>query len=128
MTYNLKRTETMAKVYFNSRDELIAVDIDRVAVIRADGNYTHIIYMNKHEVTLSQGITKVAEMLSRHQTAQTRFVRIGRSIIINHVFVERIDVQRQFVVLVDELGNEIRVKASKPVLKSYKNAVVNVES
>ena len=118
----------MAKVYFNSRDELIAVDIDRVAVIRADGNYTHIIYMNKHEVTLSQGITKVTEMLSRHQTERTRFIRISRSVIINHVFMERIDVQRQFIVLVDGRGNEIRVRASKPVLKSYKNAVVNVDN
>jgi len=115
----------MSKVYFNSRDELIAVDFDRVAVIQADGNYTRLIYMNKREVTLSMGITKVSEVLQRRHEAAKQFLRIGRSIIINHAFMERIDVLRQFVALADDDGHEIRVKASKQVLKSYKNALLN---
>lgn len=115
----------MARIYFNSRDELIAVDIENIAVIYADGNYTKVIYMNKRELTLSMGITKVSEMLLRHPSPTAHFIRIGRSCIINHAFTERIDVIRQFVVMSDEYGHEIRVKASKPILKSYKTAILN---
>lgn len=118
----------MAKIYYNSRDELIAVDFERVGVIQANGNYTRVIYMNKHEVTLSMGITKVSESLQKHQLPGARFIRIGRSCIINHAFMERIDVARQLIVLTDGEGHEIRLKASKPVLKSYKGSVVNVKS
>ena len=114
----------MAKIYFNSRDELIAVDFDLVAVIQADGNYTRLIYSNKREVTLSMGISKVSEVLQRRHAASNHFLRIGRSTIINHAYLERIDVQRQFIVLADDKGNEIRVKASKQVLKSYKTALL----
>ncbi len=115
----------MTRICFNSRDELIAVDYENIAVLYADGNYTKVIYMNKRELTLSMGITKVSEMLLRHPSPTARFIRIARSCIINHAFTERIDVIRQFVVLSDKFGHEIRVKASKPVLKSYKAAILN---
>ena len=115
----------MAKIYFNSRDELVAVDFSRIAVIQADGNYTRLIYMNKREVTLSMGITKVCEVLQRRFDGAKQFLRIGRSCVINNVFMERIDVLRQLVVLADDEGHEIRVKVSKPVLKSYKAALMN---
>jgi len=115
----------MNKIYFNSRDELIAVDFSQIAVIQADGNYTHLIYMNKHEVTLSLGISKVCEILLRRFPDHRQFLRLGRSTVINHNFMERIDVLRQFIVLTDAAGHEIRVKASKQVLKSYKAALLN---
>ena len=91
----------------------------------ADGNYTKVVYMNKRELTLSMGITKVAEMLQRHPSPAARFIRIGRSCIINHAYMERIDVLKQFVVMSDQYGHEIRVKATKPILKSYKTAILN---
>ena len=118
----------MAKIYFNSRDELIAVDFERVAVIQANGNFTRIIYINKHEVMLSMGITKVSETLQRHDIPTANFIRIGRSCIINHVFLERIDLSRQLLVLSDGEGHEIRLNTSKPVLKSYKASIVKVKN
>ena len=113
----------MEKMYFNTRDELVAVDFERVALVQANGNYTRIIYINKHEVMLSMGINKVGEMLSLHPQLAKSFYRIGRSCILQHKYLERIDVQRQFVVLSDLGSNEIRVKMSKPLLKAYKNAL-----
>ena len=113
----------MEKMYFNTRDELVAVDFERVAVIQANGNYTRIIYINKHEVMLSMGINKVGEMLARHQQLAKAFYRIGRSCIVHHKYFERIDIQRQFIVLSDLDTNEIRLKVSKPLLKAYKNGL-----
>ena len=113
----------MEKMYFNTRDELVAVDFECVALIQANGNYTRIIYINKHEVMLSMGISKVSEMLARHHELATSFYRLGRSFIIHHTFLERIDVQRQLIVLSDLSGNEIRIKASKVLLKAYKNGL-----
>lgn len=114
----------MAKTYFNSRDELIAVDFEKVAVISANGNYTRIIYINKHEVMLSMGISKLADTLHHAKLENAHFIRLGRSCIINHAFMERIDVLKQFVVLTDGGQNEIRIKAPKQILKSYKAGIV----
>lgn len=113
----------MEKMYFNTRDELVAVDFERVALIQANGNFTRIIYINKHDVMISMGINKVGEMLTRHPQLAREFYRIGRSLIIHHNYLERIDVQRQFLVLSDLASNEIRVKMSKPQLKAYKNGL-----
>ena len=113
----------MEKMYFNSRDELVAVDFEQVALVQANGNYTRIIYINKHEVMLSMGISKVSELLSRHPQLAKAFYRFGRSSIVHHKFLERIDVQRLLLVLSDLAGNEIRVKTSKLLLKAYKNGL-----
>lgn len=127
--YNIPyQYELMAKIYFNSRDELIVVDFERVAVIQANGNYTRVVYINKHEVMLSMGITKVSEIIHKHELPTVRFIRIGRSCIINHAFLERIDIARQLIVLTDGNGHEIRLNVSKQILKSYKASVVNVKN
>lgn len=114
----------MEKIYFNTRDELVAVDFERVALVQASGNYTRIIYINKHEVMLSMGISKVSEMMARHHELAIAFYRLGRSCIIHHKYLERIDVQRQIIVLSDLYGNEIRLKVSKALLKAYKNGLM----
>ena len=73
---------------------------------------------------LTHGITKLEEILKLYNSNDCRFIRLGRSIIINHAFLQKIDVMRQHIVLSDGDKNEIRVTIPKQILKSYKNAVV----
>ena len=114
----------MAKLFFDSRDELTCIDTDLVAVVQANGNYSRTIYINKREVMLTQGISKVEELLKAHNDKQNRFIRLGRSFIINHSYLQKIDLLKQQLVLTDGNKNEIRIKLPKHVLKSYKNATM----
>ncbi|MBO5578853.1 MAG: LytTR family transcriptional regulator DNA-binding domain-containing protein [Prevotella sp.] len=114
----------MAKLYFDSRDELICIDTDLVAVIQANGNYSRVIYITKREVTLTCGISKLETILKSSNNKKNRFIRLGRSFIINHSFLYKIDVLKQQLVLSDGDKNELRIKLPKLILKSYKTATI----
>lgn len=115
----------MAKIVFNFRDELVSVDTDMIAAIKAEGNYSLVVYINEYKLTLSLGISKLYDILKERNNEGTSFVRVGRSIIINHRYLQRIDMIKQLVVLTDKGKHELRVKVPKNELRHYKDAVAN---
>lgn len=114
----------MAKLYFDSRDELTCIETDLVAAIQASGNYSRVVYITKKEVMLTYGISKLEVILKSYNSKRNRFIRLGRSIIINHSFLQKIDVLKQQLVLSDGDKNDIRITIPKQILKSYKNATI----
>jgi len=114
----------MAKLYINTRDELTCVDASKDAVVQANGNYSRVVYNTKREIMVTYGISKLEETLKTYNNKDNRFIRLGRSFIINHAFLQKIDVLKQQIVLSDGDKNEIRVTIPKQILKSYKDAVV----
>jgi DNA-binding LytR/AlgR family response regulator len=113
----------MAKIYFNARDEMTCVDTDLIAVVQAEGNYSRVVYITKREFMLSQGISKIEEILHAHRDPQTRFVRLGRSVLVNHRYLYKIDIMKQLVILSDGSKEEIRLHLPKPIVKTYKKAI-----
>ena len=113
----------MAKLYFNSRDEMTCIDTDLIAVVQANGNYSRVIYITKREVMLSHGISRMEEILNANKTPDNRFVRLGRSILVNHRFFYKVDVTRQQVILSDGTKEEIRLKLPKNIVKTYQKAI-----
>lgn len=114
----------MNKLYFNTRDELICININLVALVQADGNYSKIIYITKKEIVLTHGISKIEEVLKSYNDMQNLFIRMGRSIVVNHNYLQKIDLQKSLLILGDGGLNEIRVSLPKQVLKSYKEAII----
>lgn len=113
----------MTKVFFNSRDELISIDLEKIAVIQANGNYSRVVYISKREIMLSKGISKLEEIFHSHLNKKQHFIRLGRSFIINHYYLQKIDLLKQLVILSDNERNEIRITIPKSVLKIYKNSI-----
>lgn len=114
----------MTKIIINSRDELTCIEPDIIAVVQANGNYSRIVYINKREINLTIGISKIEEIL-KSRKSKSKFIRLGRSIIINHTYLYKIDLLRQMLILTDNGVNEIRVNLSKKIIKPYKEAVVD---
>lgn len=112
----------MAKIIFNTRDELISLDTDNIAVVQADGNYSRVFSINHRETIITMGISRVEEAIMEAKGRSQRFVRLGRSLVINHSLLYRINVLKGVVVLSDGM-NEIKLAVSKDTLKSYKNAI-----
>lgn len=112
----------MAKIYFNTRDELTAIDSENIAVIQANGNYSKVVTIYRKEIILTSGITKVEQVLRCVNDAKSRFVRIGRSLVVNHSYLQKIDLMKQQMVLSCQ-GNEIKINVSKKTLKAYKDAI-----
>ena len=118
----LKRNIVMAKIYFNTRDELTAIDSENIAVVQANGNYSKIVTIYRKEIMLTSGITKVEQVLKSVNDTKSRFVRVGRSLVVNHSYLQKIDLIKQQMVLSCQ-GNEIKINVSKKTLKVYKDAI-----
>ena len=91
----------------------------------ADGNYTKICYIGGMTTVLSFGLSKVEAMVSAAYAEGTisPFVRLGRSVIINQLFLYDINILKQHLVLSDCMKNSITLKLPKPLLKKYKDLV-----
>ena len=113
----------MANLYFSNRDSLQCVDVEFIAIVKAEGNYSRVYYINQHEILLTYGIGKMVEILSEKKGDNCHFVRLGRSIIVNHAYLHKIDLQKQILELSNHGRNVVRINLSKNVLKSYKEAV-----
>ena len=110
----------MGKLFFNSRDELVFIDFNNVALVQADGNYCKLMFADRREMPLNMGINKLADMISQTRFEKAVFVKIGRSLLINQAFLERIDLIKQQIILSEKGVQPIRITAPKQVLKDYK--------
>lgn len=115
----------MKKICINNRDEMVILFVDNIAYVMADGNYTKICYMGGMTTVLSFGLSKVEAMVSAAYAEGTisPFVRLGRSVIINQLFLYDINILKQHLVLSDCMKNSITLKLPKPLLKKYKDLV-----
>lgn len=53
----------MTKICLNSRDELLMLDLDKIAYLKANGNYTDLTYMYEQKQSLSISLSKLEEIL-----------------------------------------------------------------
>lgn len=117
----------MAKLCLNSRDELIVIDLEKVAYFQANGNYTLMVYISGQKQLLTIGLTKV-EMLLRAATPVGRpgvFLRLGRSQIINKQFIITISVTKQRLYLGDYENHLHTLSVPKNLLKALKEEVAD---
>lgn len=113
----------MAKLYFNTRDEMTCIDTDKIALVKADGNYSKVVYINGKEINLTFGISKMDTILKENNDKRNKFVKIGRSYILNHFFVFKIEPLKQTMLLSDGEKYTIKVSLPKKTLKAYKDAI-----
>lgn len=112
----------MSSITFISASEILRIPSDMVVFVTADGNYSVITTADGGEYVLTMQLGKV----ERHFGAMldendNRFVRIGKSLIINRDFITLINPQLQKLVLSDCRSFSHEVSASKEALKELKN-------
>lgn len=115
-------------LYFNTRDEVIRVDLRRVAYFKADRNYTDVFFLNGHHVMLPTNLMAIEKMLDgdRMKGRTVPFVRLGRSLIVNIPMIVHINVLRQELVLSDLVARDvIKVDVPKEALKKLKELYDN---
>ena len=116
----------MSKIVVNTRDDLILLETSLVAAVKANGNYSTVYYINKREILLTMPIGHIDELLKKHNNDKDKFIKLGRSFIINQRYVYRIELQRQLLFLSDgsPADRDLVVRIGKGLLRRYKNAIV----
>lgn len=107
---------------FSTSIELLKVAADAVVAVRADGNYSAIILADREEyiltLQLGQIEQRIAEMLP---PGDNRFIRIGKSLIVNSNYITLINPSRQKLILSDGKTFRMEFSASKEALKALKD-------
>ena len=80
--------------------------------------------MTQKEIILSHGISKVEEALKLCNDSRNTFVRLGRSVVINQAYFQKIDLLKSLLILGDTSKNEIKLNLPKLILKTYKEAIL----
>ncbi|WP_165157393.1 LytTR family DNA-binding domain-containing protein [Parabacteroides sp. ZJ-118] len=113
----------MEILLFNTRDELIRVNLKYVVYFEADGNYTHIIFSNATKVTLPYSLGNIEKLIDEKSKGKARtFVRVGERYIVNSVCVFRINTFKHKLLLADfETSHLFTLSVSKEALKSLKS-------
>ena len=75
---------TQQRIYFNSRDNLIRLDIQKIVYFEGDGNYTYIVPANKQKVCVTMSLSHTEDALASQLGDNAKqFMRIGKRFIVN---------------------------------------------
>ncbi len=115
----------MSTLCLNSRDELLLIDVEKIAFLQAEGNYTRLTYIGGQEVLLTMGLSVIENMLrpALPKNLPGAFVRLGRSLIINQMYLCSISIPKQKLLLSDRGHNNYALSVPKELLKLYKRKI-----
>lgn len=118
--------KTNSDIYFSTRDELTKVCLDDVMYVVSDGNYITLKFKSGRSVTLLaslQNFIQATEHIEDH-----RFVRIGKSHVVNTAYVSQINTLRKAIVLVDDDMNErVELVVSREAIRTLKSMMMSSE-
>ena len=110
---------------FNTRDQLLRLDISRVVYFEADGNYTHVVAMNKLKSTIGTTLARTEAALEQQLGEQSRrFMRVGKRFIVNLDFVYSVDLAHQRLVMSDMVTFAFQLPVSKDALRRMRELIV----
>lgn len=109
-------------LYFNSRDELLRLDIDRIVFFEGEGNYTNIVSANKLKGVVCMNLSRIQifldEKLREHAII---FARVGKRYIVNLNYIYSINLMKQKLVLSDGYVFAYQLDIAKDALKKLKD-------
>lgn len=116
------------RILFNSRDELLRIEVEKIVYFEADGNYTHMVSRNKMRATLGLSLTKTEQVLSQQLGERARlFMRVGKRFIVNLNNVYSINLAKQYLVLTDQEHFAYQLPISKEALRKMKELIVKTK-
>lgn len=115
-------------VFFQSRDELLRIDVSKIVYFEANGNYTDIITINKLRGSVCMNLGEMEKALAVQLGDRSKsFMRIGKRYIINMKFVYQINVLKQQLILSDYDHFAFQVNISKDALRKMKDLMIETK-
>lgn len=115
-------------IYFNSRDKLIRLDIQKIIYFEGDGNYTYIVTANKQKVCVTLNLSHTEKALATQLGENAkRFMRVGKRFIVNMNYIYQVDILKQLLMLSDCESFLFQIPVSKEALKAVKELVIQTK-
>ena len=111
-------------IYFNSRDELLRVDLSSIVYFEADANYTKMVSANGLTDMVCISLGRMEELLIlKFKDAPGTFARIGKRFILNLRYIYKINTLKQELTLSDQHTFAYTLPISKVALKTLKDLI-----
>ena len=113
-------------IIFNTRDELIKVDIDKMIYAMAEDNYVHLFFRNGQSVMVTTTLQSLEQLILSVIAKNKKgvYTRIGRKYIVNNSYIMQINTLKQLLVLSDmDVIKPITLNISKEALKVLKSSI-----
>ena len=113
-------------IIFNTRDELIKVDIDKMIYAMAEDNYVHLFFRNGQSVMVTTTLQSLEQLILSVIAKNKKgvYTRIGRKYIVNNSYIMQINTLEQQLVLSDmDVIKPITLNVSKEALKVLKSTI-----
>ena len=113
-------------IIFNTRDELIKVDIDKMIYAMAEDNYVHLFFRNGQSVMVTTTLQSLEQLILSVIAKNKKgvYTRIGRKYIVNNSYIMQIITRKQQLVLSDmDVIKPITLNVSKEALKVLKSTI-----
>jgi len=116
----------MTPIIFNTRDELIKVDIDKMIYAMAEDNYVHMYFRNGQTVMVCMTLQSLEQLILSVIAKNKKgvYTRISRRYIVNNNYIMQINLLKQQLVLSDlDVVKPITLSVSKDALKVLKQTM-----
>ena len=112
------------QLIFPTSIDLVRIAPERIVYISSDGNYSTLVQADGEVRMLSFQLGQIEKMIADQLGSEgNRFIRIGKSLIINHSYIYYINVPKQKLVLSDVASFSHTMSASKEALKLLKELI-----
>ena len=112
--------------------EFLRIPTDHLVFISADGNYSNVVTRDGKSALVSFQLGQVEDLIADQLgDGGGQFIRLGRGLIINILFVYRIDIATQELILSDCNGCYHELSASREVLiklRAYMETLIRIEN
>lgn len=118
---------SMGILLFNTRDELVKVNLKYVVYFESDDNYTHIFFSNGIKATVLYSLSNMKQLIDDEMKGQPQpFIRIGKRYIINSSCIFQINTLKKRLLLTSfESPQMFTLSVSKEALKTLKEVLAS---
>lgn len=119
----------MSILLFDTRDELVRVDLMHVVYFEADDNYTSVHFSNGAKVMLLCSLAKMEELIDEKEQGKAHpFIRVGKRYIVNQSCILQINTIKKKLVLTSfDTPQLYALSVSKEALKNLKELYAGKE-
>jgi DNA-binding LytR/AlgR family response regulator len=122
------RISSQKLLFFNSRDELLRIDLSKIVYFEAEGNYTNIITANKLKSCVCMNLSLMEKTLAETLKEEShQFARVGKKYIINLNYVFNLNVLRRKLIMSDETDFVYDLDISREAIKNLKELLIKIK-
>lgn len=121
-------TEMSKHIIISRGTELLRIPADALMFVSSDGNYSNITTQDGRTRLVTLQLGQIEDILQEQLSdAESSFLRLGRSLIINTNYIHFIDISKQQLILSNCTNSYHQLTASREVLiklKAYIEATI----